>query len=194
MYRGFHLSRSLWKLLCPHSLKAYAGLVGSPIMYCSEEMTNNFGFADRDRRVENPDRALRIFLQGTCMEEGAQVVACDRMNIVLESILRRKTGVNVEVIVASHSNASPAANAALYELYGRQFRPDVVVMMNDPVNMIHLEPSLIERLKGWAKGHNPYRTYDFDEAGRLVETPPTPGSPRTLANRICRRWSTRCRS
>jgi hypothetical protein len=161
----------------PHSRRFYAGNVGSPMAYIVEDWLNNRGWYDRDRRPANPDGAIRLFLHGTCLEEGAQTPLRDHLNVLLESILRRRTGVNVEVAAASHSNSSIAANSHLYEAYGKLMKPDFVILMNDPVNMWHLEPTLLEKQIGWTKGHTPYRGFDFDNNGQLVEFPPDPEFP-----------------
>ena len=159
----------------PHSRRFYANNIDSKVGYLVEDWVNNRGWMDKDRRTENPDGSLRLFLSGACLEEGAQTPVRDHLNIVLESMLRRRTGINVEVAVASHSNSSIAANSYLYEKYGRSLKPDFVVLMNEPVHMWHLEPTLMEKYVGWTRGHSPYRSFDFDDNGRLVEFPPDPG-------------------
>jgi hypothetical protein len=161
----------------PHTRRFYANNVGATFAYIVEDWVNNRGWFDKDRRPENPDGSLRLFLHGTCLEEGAQTPVRDHLNVILESILRRRTGLNVEVALASHSNSSIAPNSMLYEDYGRSLKPDFVILMNDPVNMWHLEPSLLEQNIGWVKGHSPYRGFDFDENGQLVEYPPDPSYP-----------------
>jgi hypothetical protein len=77
----------------------------------------------------------------------------------------------VEVAVAAHSNGSAATNAADFDKYGKHFDPHFVILMNDPVNMWHLEPTLLEQGNGWVRGHTPFPSFDFDKAGRLTAIP-----------------------
>src|ERR1019366_1705389 len=66
----------------PHSRRFYAGNVGATMAYVVEDWVNNRGWFDKDRREENPDGSLRIFLHGACMEEGAQTPVRDHLNVI----------------------------------------------------------------------------------------------------------------
>jgi hypothetical protein len=158
----------------PHAYRFCAGLPSKKRCYMVEEHVNNYGFADRDRTVENPDGAVRIFLQGDCWVEGLQTPVSQHINVLLESLLRRRYGVPVEVLVAAKASSSPATYSLTFEKYGARFRPDLVLIFLGPLNMAHLEPTLLRNLTGWDKEHAPSRMYDFDEQGKLVGYPPDP--------------------
>jgi hypothetical protein len=166
--------QELEAIYLPHAYRFYAGSVGNKRSYMIEEHANNFGFVDRDRRFDNPDRAVRIFLQGDCWTEGLQTLTHQHINTLLESRLRRRSGVPVEVIVSATSSSSPASYSLGFEKYGSRFHPDLVLMFVSPSNMAHLEPTLLRGMIGWDKQHAPYKMYDFDRHGNLVAYPPDP--------------------
>jgi hypothetical protein len=162
-------------LYAPHSQRYYAGLPGKKTSYVVEDPVNNLGFIDRDRRFDNPDRAVRILLQGECWTEGSQTLTHQHMNVLLESILRRRYGVPVDVIVTASSSSSPASYSLWFEKYGAKFDPDLVLMFLNPFNMTHLEPTMLRKLIGWDPEHSPYRMFDVDAEGRLLTLPPDKG-------------------
>jgi hypothetical protein len=162
-------------LYAPHSQRYYAGLPGKKTSYVVEDPVNNLGFIDRDRRFDNPDRAVRILLQGECWTEGAQALTHQHINVLLESLLRRRHGVPVEVIVTASSSSSPASYSLWFEKYGAKFDPDLVLMFLNPFNMTHLEPTMLRKLIGWDPEHSPYRMFDVDAEGRLITHQPDKG-------------------
>jgi hypothetical protein len=138
---------------------------------------NNYGRIDKDRSFDNPDGTIRIFLQGECWTEGEQTLTHQHMNVVLESMLRRRFGVPVEVILSATSDASPASYSRGFEKYGARFHPDLVLLFVNPFNMTHMEPWMLRELIGWDKEHSPYQMFDFDAKGKLVCYPPDPQFP-----------------
>ncbi len=159
----------------PHADIFYAGLPGNKSSYLIEDRTNNYGWIDKDRDEPNLDHAIRICMQGECWTEGRQSYTAQQMNVLLESMLRQRLGVPVEVIKDGTSSSSPASYADRFDRYAMRFKPDLVVMFVNPFNMAHMEPTLFNRLFGWSKEHSPYRMYDFDATGKLVEYPADPG-------------------
>ena len=156
----------------PHSTRFYAGLPGNKSSYMIEETVNNYGFIDKDRRFDNPDDALRVLIQGECWTEGQQTPLNEHVNVLLESILRRETGLPVEVIVTATSSSSPASWSLTFEKYGQEFKPDLVLLFLNAFNMAHIEPNVLKKLIGWDKEHSPYKMYDLDQSGNLLEYPP----------------------
>lgn len=157
-----------------HSMRYYAGIPKQKWCYIAEDSTNNYGFIDRDRRFENKNKALRIVMHGECWTEGAQTYTGQHMNMLLESILSRETGVPVEVIVTATSSSSPASYALDFEKYGTKFQPDFTFVFLNQFNIIHLEPTLQMKMFGWKKENPPYQMFDFDAEGKLVSYPPDP--------------------
>ncbi|MFH1021893.1 MAG: hypothetical protein V1809_00715 [Planctomycetota bacterium] len=164
-------------LLAPHSLRFYAGFEGWDIQYVAESQANNFGFLDKDRRSENPDKSLRILLLGECWTEGLQTTASARYATLLESMLRRALNRNVEVIVYATSNATIGTNAIAYEKYGRQFKPDLIALMSNGYAAATMNGDLQKKIVGWDPRHAPYRMYDFDGQGRLIRYEADPNYP-----------------
>jgi hypothetical protein len=158
----------------PHSRRFYAGTGKRKLSYMVEDYVNNFGFIDKDRRVENPDKAIRILLQGECWTEGQQSTMNLHMNTFLESFLRRRTGVPVEVLVTATSSSTPASWSLIFEKYASRFDPQFVFLFVNNFNLSHLEPTLLKKVIGWDKEHAPYKMYDFDEKGNLREFAPDP--------------------
>jgi hypothetical protein len=170
-YENMQRTGSLYE---PHSSWMYAGCPGNKWSYLVKDYVNNHGHLDRDRRFANPDGAIRILVQGECWTEGLQTPIHEHLNHVVESILRRRTGVPVEVLVTGSSSSSPASYSLAYAKYGNRFRPDLTFLFLNPFNMAHLEPTLLRKLIGWDKEHSPYQMYDFDARGNLLEFPPDP--------------------
>ena len=98
----------------------------------------------------------------------------------------------VEVLVTATSSSTPASWSLTFEKYGNRFQPDLVLLFLNSFNMLHLEPTLLKSLTGWDKEHAPYKMYDFDSRGDLVEYPPdpnygafmTPPNPSPVAGRV----------
>lgn len=159
----------------PHASWFYAGSkVGTPLSYLAEDSTNNFGYIDKDRRVENVDHTYRILLLAYDLEQGKQTPNFQHMNLLLESMLRQKLQRNVEVIMAAIANTSIAAHWDTLEKYGQQFKPDLVLLMNNPSNMFALEPSLQQQTLGFNHQHPPFVLFDFDKEGNLQKTDSDP--------------------
>jgi|GEM_PF-4846975 len=157
-----------------HGKRQYWGQIGRDMDHVVEETANNYGWPDKDRRRENPDNSLRILLLGNCWFQGQQVVTAHRCSTFLESLLRRRTGLNVEVINASTSSGNVGEHAATYQKYGRRFKPHIVLLILNAHNPFDTDPNLLERRYGWAKGHAPNKTYDFDKNGNLISYTPDP--------------------
>ncbi len=168
-------SQNCAAVYAPHAEIFYAGFPGGKSSYLIDDQANNYGWTDKDRDEQNPDNAIRICLQGECWTEGLQSYTAQRMNIILESILRQKLGVPVEVIKDATSSSSPASYSERFEKYGVRFKPDMVLMFVNPFNMAHMEPTMARNMLGWDKAHSPYRMYDFDPKGNLVQYPADPG-------------------
>lgn len=168
------LKRQYAAPFAPHSERFYAGNVGWKFQYMAREQVNNHGVIDKDRRFDNPDRAFRVLLLGECWTEGAQTPTCQHYNVLLESLLRRKFGVPVEVATFATSNSSVGTNSEFFEGWGVRYKPDLVLLMSDCFNVLSLEPKLQEKSVGWVAQHAPYRMFDFDKRGELIVYPPDP--------------------
>lgn len=154
----------------PHTEWAYTGNpMGADLSYFGADYTNNFGYRDKDRRQTNVDNAYRILLLGYCLEEALQTPQFQHVNLLLESMLRQKLGRNVEVIVAATSSSSISSRWDSIEKYGQLFKPDLVILVNNPSSALTMEPTLQERYIGFQHEHPPYVLFDFDANGKLFK-------------------------
>lgn len=160
-YDAYHMPHSQWSY--------YGSNTGLPLQYIAQDYANNYGHLDRDRQVENPDRAFRIMILGFCLEEGSQTPQFLHTNLLLESMLKQKLGRNVEVLVAATSSSSLSSRWDSFKKYGARFKPDLTLLMNNPGNMLTMEPSIQEHYLGFSKDHPAYKLFDFDDKGHLKE-------------------------
>ena len=144
------------------------------IEFFADEQASNLGQLDIDRRFDNPDGALRIVLLGGCWLEGLQSTVDQHTNLFLETILRRKTGVNVEVIAQSGPNTTVGHNTGNYSKYGQRFKPDFVLAFITQVDTYLFDPDLTAQWLGMPKGHANRHTYGFDQDGNLYPIPADP--------------------
>ena len=163
------MKKEFASLLKPHSMRFYAGLTGWPIQYVADYQANNYGFLDKDRRIENTDNSLRILLLGECWTEGLQTLVNKHYGVILESILRRKLNRNVEVITYATSNASIGTNSIAYEKYGSKFKPDLTLIFSNNYMTVTMNGNLQKNIIGWDPKHAPYRMFDFDKDGELIK-------------------------
>jgi hypothetical protein len=161
----------------PHKAMFYTGVIGNPLEYSAHIVPNRFGAYDRDHRFENPDRLFRILLLGDCIVEGLQSELYQRIGPRLESILRRRYGLDVEVITLAHSNGHPAAAWPLYDKLGRLFRPDLVLLDVNAPSIVQMEPRLLRSLTGWDPQHSAYTSAELTSDGQLKMIPPDPNYP-----------------
>ncbi len=139
----------------PHSKVFYAGNVGWDLQYLNEFQSNNMGFYDKDRRSQRPDKAFRIMLVGACWAEGSQTAIGHHYGTVLESMLRRQTGRNVEVIVVATSNATIGTNSETTDKLIGLFEPDVMVLMSNYYATEPINGSINQKIVGWDPKHSP---------------------------------------
>jgi len=140
-----------------------------------DEYVNNFGYIDKDRRFERKDNSVRIMLLGGCWLEGMQTTIDQHTNIFLESMLRRQTGVNFEVISQAGPSTTIGQNAVILERYGKLFGADILLAFQTQVDLFMFEPVLNEKHTGMIVGHAQKSTFDFDEQGNIILVPGDPG-------------------
>src|SRR5262249_36687283 len=90
--------------------------------------TNNWGFPDRDRFVDNRDGSLRILHVGSSPILSIQVRPFEKYNMLLEEELGLRTGRCVEVLTAGRDAGDMGANFRLVRDYGMQFKPQLVMI------------------------------------------------------------------
>ena len=148
------------------------GEAGSKWSRFAETKSNLLGFLERDRFFDNPDGAVRIIIQGSYQIEGGDCMTSQRTSAVLESMLRRRTGVPIETFALPAAGGSPAEHAASYDSVGKKFGADLTVLLLAPSNLIALESSLLEKAEEWKDEQGAIWTADFGREGSLRLIPP----------------------
>jgi hypothetical protein len=94
-----------------------------------EFSTNAFGYADKDRRYANPDRAKRVLLTGSCYLEGQQAGSQERVLHLMESLADFGWPDDpVEFISLSNSWCYLQAAWPAFLNHGLKFKPDMIVL------------------------------------------------------------------
>ena len=87
----------------PNSLVRWGGVDTFPHEFCVTENVNSMGFVDKEHDIgPAPDR-FRILVLGDSFVEAVQVPIGKKFHVLMEAILREKTGLNVESIALGFS-------------------------------------------------------------------------------------------
>jgi hypothetical protein len=151
--------------------------LGDPQEYDSVTFTNNFGYIDRDRFVDNPDGCLRIVHLGSSHAVALQVRPFEKHNLLLEEELAVRLGRCVEVLHAGRDNGDIGANYASLRDYAARFSPDFVVIETSLSLIGQLHPELLRAGWGWDHDHSGIGNFYYDASGELSWRPPSPEYP-----------------
>lgn len=178
----------------PHARQYWPGFATLQ-EYDSTTFTNNMGFVDRDRFVDNPDACLRVVHLGSSVAVALQVRPFEKYNIVVESDLGVLLQRCVEMISAGRDNGDIGSNYLRLRDYAIKFRPDVILLENSSSLAMQLHPRLLKLVTGWDHAFNALDNFYYDANGllrfrswtleyALHATPPsfselTPGVPLT---------------
>jgi len=88
---------------------------------------NSRGFHDIEHSIDKPDGVLRILILGDSFMEAYSVKLEDSFARRLEE-LSRKAGLNVEVINLGTGGYSTLQEYLIFELLGKKYQPDVVLL------------------------------------------------------------------
>lgn len=177
-YRKRYISR-----YGPHERRLLGGPFKVPIEHFIDGQANNYGYIDRDRSITNQDGALRIVLLGACWQLGFRIALFQQIATILESMLRRELGINVEVIPIADGLTGIGHMAAMYNKYGYQFKPDVIIIFASQHNIYLTDPLFAKYRVGWPVGHAAKNTYDFNKNGDAFLIPSDPRSGAHLVKR-----------
>ncbi len=138
-----------------------------------ESSSNAFGYLDRDRRIENPDGARRVFLVGPCYIAGQQIDSTEHLASQVEAIFRFHDEYPIEVMPASHNTHVLLASWPVIRNHAFAFKPDLII--NDFVNPGLLK-FLILGINARERGYDPKHpeSYHFSldpDNGKLVHAP-----------------------
>lgn len=106
--------------------------------YLTYITTNSHGWLDVEHNFEKPSNTFRIVIIGDSFVENTQVPLERSFFRQLESLLRKKTNKNIEVIALGKGNIGTASEYLILKAYGLRYQPDLVIQMlftgNDIVN------------------------------------------------------------
>lgn len=151
----------------PHVRQVWPG-AGRVQEYDPIRFTNNFGFLDRDRFFDNPDKCYRIVHLGSSHAVALQVPNFEKYNILMEAELSVRFKGCVEVISAGRDNGDMASNFPRLRDYARKFSPDLVLLENSTTLVKQMHPRLLRDGFGWDADHNALDGFLYGPDGRLV--------------------------
>jgi hypothetical protein len=108
----------------------WAGM-GTLQEYDSLQYANNLGFLDRKERFPSPgpDNAFNVLLFGGCLFAGDQFSAIDpKINDWLEQKIQKQLHRPVEVPLFANTWLNPYSYNLIYEQYGKQYQPKLVIV------------------------------------------------------------------
>jgi hypothetical protein len=120
------------------------------------ERANEFGFLDRAPLGPKPPGTCRVVLVGDSFVEAAQVPIARKVQVALEELARQgPDAMELDSAAIGYSGTGQAAQLPLFERFGRDLRPDVVVLVfvsNDFANNSAILESFTQ---GWHPRHSP---------------------------------------
>lgn len=142
------------------------------VQFLLEQRANEFGFIDRDRRLQNPDRAYRVVLIGDSYYMGLYNDMRDAVWNQAEARAAMMLDAPVEVISATHHHAPFVNSWSQFTEYALKLKPDLVV-----ISLIHPEVLNFAREEyvrlwlGFDPAHPPSAMFGLDGRGDLRMTP-----------------------
>ena len=142
---------------------------GDTMQFFLEQHSNGYGFLDRDRRMENPDKAFRVVVLGDSYYEG---IYNDMRDVVWNQAEARAAmmgGRPVEVIAASHHHAPFINSWSQFTEYALKLKADLVV-----ISLIHPEvlnfgiEDYVREWLGFHPDHPPSNIFSFAPDGSLA--------------------------
>lgn len=140
------------------------------------QQANSLGFLDREPPKSWDPTSFRILILGDSFVEALQVPIEQKLQVQLQSLLeRRYPDRRFEILALGHSSAGTAAELAYYETYGRDFDPDLVILVFVHNDFSDNSPLLAGIGQGWHPDHAPWPLFVEDAStgafGRLVPDP-----------------------
>lgn len=146
----------------------FAKTNGDKIQLFLEQRINSFGFLDRDRRLENPDKAFRVVVIGDSYYEGIFNDMRDAVWNQAEARSAMMLGRPVEVIAASHHHAPFINSWSQFTQYALKLKPDLVI-----ITLIHADilnfamEDYVRDWLGFAPDHPPSAIFSLNSEGML---------------------------
>lgn len=105
-----------------------------------------------DRKMPGPKAAgtCRILFVGDSFVEAAQVPIADKVQVVIEKMAHARGGLPpIEAAGVGFSGTGQASQLALYEKFGRKFKPDIVVLVVVSNDFTDNSAILTGLISGW---------------------------------------------
>jgi hypothetical protein len=159
----------------PHSRQRWNGNTNIQ-QYDSFTFTNNWGYIDRDRFLDNADRCYRIVHLGSSHAVSLQVPVAQKYNFLLEEELGLKLNRCVEVLSAGRDNGDIGANYPSIRNYAVRFNPDIVIIEIQAPLLMQLDPVLSRKMLGWDPEKSVIGRVVYGADGRMKFQPPNPNA------------------
>ncbi len=148
----------------PHSRQYWPG-AGTIQEYDSTTFTNNHGYVDRDRFVENVDGCVRIASIGGSDMVALQVRPFEKFNIILEETLGVALGKCVEVISAAVDNGDIGNNFPRIRDYTSKFEVDYTLVSVAAGLMWQVNPKMLKDGLGFDPENSALGNFFTDKSG-----------------------------
>jgi lysophospholipase L1-like esterase len=120
----------------------WPGQVGNVKEFYVESTRNHLKFHDTEHSFEKPEDTFRIIILGDSMVEAMQVPLEKAFHKVLESRLKEKMEIPVEVISFGRSGSGAVQNYVFLKTYGIKYDPDLVIMQFLSNDLIDDSPAM----------------------------------------------------
>ena len=142
--------------------------------YHVTQFTNNFGFLDKDRKLEKEEGTFRILVLGDSYVEAVQVGVPQKFHSLLEGFLNNSTPPKkVECIALGFSGMGTSNQLLFYENLGRKFKADLVVYLFIANDFWNNSPTIHGICEGWHPAKGPRFFLELDHnTNNIVTFPP----------------------
>ena len=134
--------------------------------FWTRERTNSLGFLDREPAQPKPPGRFRILLVGDSFVEAAQVTNDAKLQTLLGKKLDARLGDGkTDVVAIGLSGTGQANQLGLYEAFGKQLSPDLVVLLAVSNDFADNSPLLSGLRNGWSPSRPPWLFFEPEGAG-----------------------------
>lgn len=161
---------------------------------------NAIGFLDREPPGPKGADSCRVLFIGDSFVEAAQVPIADKVHVVFERLHRERFPTpRVETMALGYSGTGQVNQLQFYDAFGRDFGPDVVVLVVVQNDFANNSPTLEAVRNGWHPEHAPRFFFRRDAAGGAfvpmpvdvhyasMQLPAPPSAPEGWARGVHRR-------
>lgn len=153
------------------------------IDYDVTQKANKHGFLDRNHELKKADDTYRILIIGDSFVEAAQVPIEKKIQVLLDRKLKGKLlGLKVESIAMAFSGMGTANQLVYYRTLGKDFNPDLVVLVFISNDFANNSPILHSLAEGWFPYSGPRFFYEINFANDSKKFIPFPINFNYLSN------------